>query len=453
MVKMNLIKSNLIFNLEENMKTKISLWNKFSFVVLLLIASQLLQAQWVKQNSGTTERLTDVVMLDSSTAIAVGMNQTILKTTNSGETWNFIELPWSFPMNWNSVSFADKLNGVIAGSNVITTTDGGETWQPEFYSYDKNFLSALFVEPGCILVGDDSGFVYQSIDSGKTWSSERISRYPIRSIFLFRGDAALSLPQYALTSNSIITKIVFPSAPWVEKELDFFNGLGSAYDGESCNGGGSTFIVGVQGDWRAAPVILRKKLSDTSWSQSGVYPDPIGELRGVSAPSFSVIYTCGYPGLLYKTIDGGDNWILNSVPTSQSLNSIYFFNDTKGFAVGDSGTILFTSNGGVTGIDEDESSTPDKFQLSQNYPNPFNPSTVISWQLTVGSFVTLKIYDVLGNEIATLVNEEQQAGKHSVNFDATNNHLLTTNKLSSGIYYYGLKAGNYVQSKGMVYLK
>jgi len=437
------------------MKTKIFLWNKFSLVVVLLIASQLLQAQWVKQNSGTTERLTDIVMLDSSTAIAVGTNQTILKTTNSGETWNYIATPWSFPMNWNSVSFADKLNGVIAGSNVITTTDGGETWEPEFYSYDENFLCALFVDPGYILVGDDSGFVYQSIDSGKTWSTEKISVHPIRSVFYYRGPTLLGLPLFALTSHSIIRKNEFyPITPWAEKELNFFDGLGSeAFGGESCNGGGSTFIVGVQGDWRAAPVILRKKLSDTSWSRSGVYPDPGGEIRGISAPSASVIYACGYPGLLYKTIDGGDNWVLHSVLTSQSLNSIYFFNDTKGFAVGDSGTILYTTNGGVTGVEEEESSVPDKFQLFQNYPNPFNPSTVISWQLAVGSFVTLKIYDVLGNVIATLVNEEQQTGKHSTTFDATNNNLLTTNKLSSGVYYYMLKAGNFTETKGMIYLK
>ncbi|MFA6978652.1 MAG: YCF48-related protein [Ignavibacteriaceae bacterium] len=436
------------------MKTKIHLSNKLSFVILLFMASQLLQAQWIKQNSGTSERLTDVVMLDSTTAIAVGMNQTILKTTNSGETWNFITLPWSFPMNWNSVSFADKLNGVIVGSNVITTTDGGASWKTEFYSYDKNFLSALFVDPEYILVGDDSGFVFQSTDSGKTWSSEKISRYPIRSIFLFRGDAALSLPQYALTTNSIITKIVFPSTPWIEKELGYFNGLGSeAFSGESCNGGGSSFVVGVQGDKYAAPVILRQKISDTSWSRSGVYPDPGGEIRGVSAPSSNVVYACGYPGLIYKTTDGGDNWILHSVPTSQSLNSIYFFNDTRGFAVGDSGTILFTSNGGVTGVDEDEPSIPDKFQLFQNYPNPFNPSTVISYRLAVNSYVTLKVYDVLGNEVATLVNEEQQTGKYSITFDATNYHQLTTNKLSGGVYYYRLQAGNFIETKGMIYLK
>lgn len=437
------------------MKTKIPFANKFYLIVLLFAASQLLQAQWVKQNSGTTEKLTDVVMLDSSTAIAVGMNQTILKTTNSGETWNFISLPWSFPMNWRSVSFADKLNGVIAGSNVITTTDGGETWKPEFYSYDNNFMNALSLDAKYIYVGDDSGYVYHTIDSGKTWSSEKVSTFPIRSIFIFRGGVIFSLPFYNLTSHSFIKRYLFPSSPYLEeKQLDFFSGLGSeAYDGESCNGGGSTFIVGVQGDKYATPIVLRQKMSDTTWTSANLSPSLEGELRGVSAPSSSVIYACGYPGLIYKTMDGGDNWILHSVPSSQSLNSIYFFNDTRGFTVGDSGTILFTSTGGVTGVDEDESSVPEKFQLFQNYPNPFNPSTVISWQLAVSSFVTLKVYDVLGNEVATLVNEEQQAGRHSINFDATNNHLLTTNNFSSGIYYYRLTAGNFTETKGMIYLK
>ncbi len=100
-----------------------------------------------------------------------------------------------------------------------------------------------------------------------------------------------------------------------------------------------------------------------------------------------------------------------------------------------------------------EETTPETFQLFPNYPNPFNPSTVISYQLTVGGLVTLKIYDVLGNEVATLVNEEQQAGRHSINFDTTNNNLLATNKLSSGIYYYRLTAGNFTETKGMIYLK
>lgn len=93
------------------------------------------------------------------------------------------------------------------------------------------------------------------------------------------------------------------------------------------------------------------------------------------------------------------------------------------------------------------------YSLSQNYPNPFNPETIIRYQLAVSSYVILKIYDVLGNEIATLVNEEQQAGKHSITFNATNNNQLTTNKLASGIYYYRLQAGQQTQTKRMIFLK
>jgi hypothetical protein len=106
----------------------------------------------------------------------------------------------------------------------------------------------------------------------------------------------------------------------------------------------------------------------------------------------------------------------------------------------------------VTGI-QDKSVQPNEFVLHQNYPNPFNPSTVISWQLAVGSHVSLKIFDVLGNEIATLVNEEQPVGRYSIKFNTTNNNQLTTNSLPSGVYFYQLRAGNFVQTKKIIVLK
>ena len=107
----------------------------------------------------------------------------------------------------------------------------------------------------------------------------------------------------------------------------------------------------------------------------------------------------------------------------------------------------------TTKVNEDEKILPDEFQLKQNYPNPFNPETVISWQLAVSSFVTLKVFDVLGNEVATLVNEEQQAGNHSIKFDATNNRQLSTNSLPSGVYFYRLQANGKFLTKSMVLLK
>ncbi len=101
----------------------------------------------------------------------------------------------------------------------------------------------------------------------------------------------------------------------------------------------------------------------------------------------------------------------------------------------------------------DETVQPKEFVLHQNFPNPFNPSTVISYRLSVNSFVTLKIYDILGREIAALVNEEQQGGKYSIKFNATNNNQLTTNSLPSGVYFYQLRAGDFIQTKKMIILK
>jgi hypothetical protein len=89
--------------------------------------------------------------------------------------------------------------------------------------------------------------------------------------------------------------------------------------------------------------------------------------------------------------------------------------------------------------------TPKAFALSQNYPNPFNPATVISYQLPVSSQITLKVYDVLGREVVTLVNEPKAAGNYTATFDAS--------KFSSGIYFYRLQAGSFIQTKKMVLVK
>jgi hypothetical protein len=94
---------------------------------------------------------------------------------------------------------------------------------------------------------------------------------------------------------------------------------------------------------------------------------------------------------------------------------------------------------------------PISFSLEQNYPNPFNPGTKISWQSPVAGWQILKVYDLLGNEVATLVNEEKPAGVYEVNFDASS--------LSSGVYIYRitisdkLKTGEYVSSKKMILMK
>ncbi len=102
---------------------------------------------------------------------------------------------------------------------------------------------------------------------------------------------------------------------------------------------------------------------------------------------------------------------------------------------------------------ENEAPTPLDFSLLQNYPNPFNPETTISYELPANSFVILKVYDILGKEIAALVNEQQQAGRYSINFNTTNDNQLTTNTLPSGVYFFQLRAGNFVETKKLILMK
>ncbi|MEJ2105426.1 MAG: T9SS type A sorting domain-containing protein, partial [Ignavibacteriaceae bacterium] len=95
--------------------------------------------------------------------------------------------------------------------------------------------------------------------------------------------------------------------------------------------------------------------------------------------------------------------------------------------------------------ENDNAFVPTEFSLSQNYPNPFNPTTIISWQSPVGCWQTIKVYDVLGNEIITLVNEYKPAGKYELIFNATG--------LSSGVYFYKLQAGGFVDTRKMILLR
>jgi hypothetical protein len=102
----------------------------------------------------------------------------------------------------------------------------------------------------------------------------------------------------------------------------------------------------------------------------------------------------------------------------------------------------------ITNVENDLStSIPSEYKLYQNYPNPFNSSTVITYHLPIKDFVTLKIYNILGNEVATLVNEEKPAGIYQVNFDSN------LYNLASGVYFYRLTAKNYSDTKKLLLIK
>jgi hypothetical protein len=107
-------------------------------------------------------------------------------------------------------------------------------------------------------------------------------------------------------------------------------------------------------------------------------------------------------------------------------------------------TTLLFSGALITGVDN-KSMMPAAFSLSQNYPNPFNPSTTIDYSLAKESYVQLRVFDVLGREIGTIIHGKESVGKHTANFDATD--------LNSGIYFYRITADGFVGSRKMILIK
>jgi hypothetical protein len=128
---------------------------------------------------------------------------------------------------------------------------------------------------------------------------------------------------------------------------------------------------------------------------------------------------------------------------ADSLNTVVFVQSTASKTVYQSETISYTDLN-VTSM-SDNNQLPTEFVLEQNYPNPFNPSTKISFAISQSDFTTLKVYNALGNEVATLLSDELPAGNHNVNFNATN--------LSSGTYFYTLTSGSFRETKKMILLK
>jgi hypothetical protein len=171
-------------------------------------------------------------------------------------------------------------------------------------------------------------------------------------------------------------------------------------------------------------------------------------------------WAAGNSGVVLQTTDGGTNWniILDSW-TNNLLRSVQFTSLTNGYILGNNKTLF--KYGLLTDVDE-QPTQPTEFKLEQNYPNPFNPSTSI--QYAIGSlptgqagrqFVQLKVYDILGNEIATLVDEEKSPGNYEVMF----NPESSIKNPASGIYFYQLEARtlygntNFINAKKMIILK
>ncbi|NNG28111.1 MAG: T9SS type A sorting domain-containing protein [Ignavibacteriaceae bacterium] len=183
-------------------------------------------------------------------------------------------------------------------------------------------------------------------------------------------------------------------------------------------------------DTTAGVMKLLTDMGNNIWSRTVFLP---GGTQGGGV--FEYKYAMMYPGA--DTVNGG----------SSPLDNEGGFGTNHSFVLVDGPDIVLDNFFGdfTTSVERLEDLTPTRFELAQNYPNPFNPSTKIRFTIPEAGLVTLKVYNLLGEEVATLLNEEQTTGVYEVTFDA--------GQLSSGIYFYTINSGDFVASKKMILLK
>ncbi|MGB5530147.1 MAG: YCF48-related protein, partial [Ignavibacteriaceae bacterium] len=336
-------------------------------------------------------------------------------------------------------------NTIVAvgeGGTLMRTTDGGNNWNMFNSGVTDNLLSVSFVDSfgicgalsQTILYSSNSGASWNIAQSGffggGFWGAQMLSP----QIGFVAGENSIFQPLLGITTDS---GVIWNFIPFY---LNNNEGRATGVDFTDLNTGYVSASV-----WDGTGAIAKTTDSGSNWI-STMFTNPLWSIDFPISSASQVGYAVGSEGTILKTYDAGGNWQQQQSGTILKLNKVHFLDLDFGFAVGENGLILKTTTGGepVTKVDE-STLTVNEFKLEQNYPNPFNPSTSLQYAISNRQFVSLKVYDVLGNEIATLVNEEKERGVYSVTFDASN--------LASGLYLYRIQAGSFTKTKKMILIK
>lgn len=354
---------------------------------------------WI--NYARNENITGIYntyFYDLNTGYAVGTTPyqygKILKTTNAGVNW--IEKATIFNTILAGIHFINLNTGLACGmlGNIVRTSNGGENWTVVHSGGPHWHSEVRFLDENIAFSENTNGDVYKSTDGGINWF---------------------------ITAN-IGTSI---------NSIRFLNQL--------------TGYIGAPGG------VFKTTDGGYNWTHI---------LGGITCPSLEFYnsntgFVSGYNGKIYRTTDGGVNWINECyVTNSITVGEFYFITSEIAFAIGSS-MILKTINGGlINGIVYNNTLIPKAFCLSQNYPNPFNPTTKIKFDIPAtdsplgrgaGGMTVLKVYNILGKEIETLVNEKLNPGTYEITFNASS--------YPSGVYFYRLITDSFTDTKKMILLK
>ncbi len=386
------------------------------------------QSQWNTVPSGTTASLQDITFINNQTGFIVGTSGTLLKTIDGGNSWSQITVPTS--VHLIAISFPTSLVGYVSGNSgrVLKTTDGGTSWNVLITPVASSLSSLDFCDANIGYVVGTGKTILKTTDGGNSWITQMNG-----GTMAFASVHCLNEQEVVVAgTNGFIYKSLDGGNTWLSKTSPTTDGLFEIRFIENTG-----YICG-------SSVILKTMNRGEDWVVASTLTGGV-QLRAMIFISSSVGFAAGQSGFIYKTVDGGANWVAeNSGSTASFLGLSY--NNAHIFAVGGvlgEGIILRTGN--PIGIQNISSEIPADYKLSQNYPNPFNPITNIKFSIPSKGTVQLTVFDITGKVVNTLVNDVLSAGSYVVDFNANN--------LASGTYFYRLQTKDFVESRKMTLVK
>ncbi|HZW40025.1 MAG TPA: YCF48-related protein [Ignavibacteriaceae bacterium] len=396
---------------------------------------------WTSQTSGITSNLYSVDFVSENIGWAVGYGGIVLKTVDGGTTW--VKQNSTLPASVYGVDFVNENLGWICGGSghIRKTTNGGTTWTVETSKVATPLYKIQAASDQVIYAAGSVSKITKSTDGGETWDTLQTPHsFSIVTIH----DMEFKDENFGIfgATGSKVLMTTDGGATWKLEFSNNFENYGVDIADDLSNGV-SMYVVGYKG----SVMVNNSMVTPVELSAFNVTVDESNV--NLNWNTSTEKNNSGFS--VERKKDNGTFEQISFVEgkgTTTELNS-YTYQD-KNLANGHyayrlkqidfDGTASYSNE-----VEVNINNLPGKFSLEQNYPNPFNPSTLIKYAVPVQEQVIVKIFDVLGNEVTTLVNEVKPAGKYEVSWDAAN--------YSSGMYLYQIKAGNYTDTKKMLLMK
>lgn len=378
---------------------------------------------WFQSHDGLKALKIDGIHSSNGYVLAAGDQYGFFRSGDHGDTWVEINNGVAVTAGW--FCFARVGSDLVGGSGsglLYRSSDNGDNWTLSNTGFGLTNSFAFYAEGNTVYTTGLAG-VAKSTDGGLTWNT-------LTAGYLFY-EGGLDIwkdGSNILTGSNVAShRSTDDGATW------------------SATSGAVSGFAQIDTTLFSVLALGVKKSTDhgATWTATGSLPFAVGPL--CLAAKASDLFVGTNDGA-YRSTDNGGTWIaINQGFAPKTGIYKLTYDDQYLYAGTINRSVWRRPLSDITSVQEISAIIPSSFNLQQNYPNPFNPKTDISFQIADGGFVTLKIYDVLGREVATLVNEQLQAGTFTASWDASGQ--------PSGVYYYRLTSGSFSETRKLTLIK